>query len=112
MFSRQHPVLRRIILAVVSICAVFLFINGLIEGDWLSVGLSVVGAGFLLDSMRPGRRRKDLARGDPETVPWDAVASAIAATDSRIPAIKLLRQHYPGLGLKDAKDLVDAQLPT
>ena len=36
----------------------------------------------------------------------------IGCADSRVPAIKLLRQHYPGLGLKDAKDLVDAQLPT
>lgn len=46
----------------------------------------------------------------PTDVAAEDVAAAIAATDSRIYAIKALRQEYPGLGLKAAVDLVDESL--
>ena len=45
----------------------------------------------------------------PTEVPADDVRSALASTDDRIPAIKALRELHPGLGLKDAMDLIDAQ---
>jgi len=45
----------------------------------------------------------------PSEVPADDVRNALASTDDRIPAIKALRELHPGLGLKDAMDLIDAQ---
>ena len=42
----------------------------------------------------------------PTEVPADDVRSALASTDDRIPAIKALRELHPGLGLKDAMDLI------
>ncbi|MDI9903725.1 hypothetical protein QM716_28065 [Rhodococcus sp. IEGM 1409] len=42
-------------------------------------------------------------------IPADDVRSALASADGRIPAIKALREQHPGLGLKDAMDLIDAQ---
>ncbi|WP_232816811.1 ribosomal protein L7/L12 [Rhodococcus sp. H-CA8f] len=45
----------------------------------------------------------------PTEIPADDVRSALASTDDRIPAIKALRELHPGLGLKDAMDLIDAQ---
>ncbi|MGB7237459.1 MAG: hypothetical protein WBD41_15955 [Rhodococcus sp. (in: high G+C Gram-positive bacteria)] len=54
------------------------------------------------------RRRPLPERIDPATVPSDDVAGAIADTPSRVGAVKLLRERNPGLGLKDAADLVDA----
>ncbi|GAA3163248.1 hypothetical protein GCM10020255_047420 [Rhodococcus baikonurensis] len=45
----------------------------------------------------------------PSEIPADDVRNALASTDDRIPAIKALRELHPGLGLKDAMDLIDAQ---
>ncbi|MDP8014298.1 hypothetical protein [Prescottella equi] len=39
------------------------------------------------------------------------MSAAIASSSGRIDAIRRLRQMYPGLGLLDAKELVDRQLP-
>lgn len=54
------------------------------------------------------RRSPVPQRIDPATVPSSDVAGAIADAPSRIGAVKLLRERNPGLGLKDAADLVDA----
>ncbi|MDV8006919.1 hypothetical protein [Rhodococcus sp. IEGM 1318] len=45
----------------------------------------------------------------PSEIPADDVRSTLASTDDRISAIKALRELHPGLGLKDAMDLIDAQ---
>ncbi|MDV6272418.1 hypothetical protein R3Q06_02785 [Rhodococcus erythropolis] len=45
----------------------------------------------------------------PSDIPADDVRGALASTDGRIPAIRALREQHPGLGLKDAMDLIDAQ---
>ncbi|MCJ0904490.1 hypothetical protein [Rhodococcus sp. ARC_M6] len=47
---------------------------------------------------------------DPSKIPVDDVRKAIASTDSRIPAVKALREQHIRLGLKDAADLIDAEL--
>ncbi|NMM85935.1 hypothetical protein B2J88_16440 [Rhodococcus sp. SRB_17] len=47
---------------------------------------------------------------DPSGIPIEDVRKAIASTDSRIPAVKALREQYNGLGLKDAAELIDAEL--
>ena len=54
------------------------------------------------------RRSPAPQRIDPATVPTSDVADAVADAPSRIGAVKLLRERNPGLGLKDAADLVDA----
>lgn len=54
------------------------------------------------------RRSPAPQRIDPATVPSSDVADAVADAPSRIGAVKLLRERNPGLGLKDAADLVDA----
>ncbi|MDJ0394314.1 hypothetical protein QMK17_13355 [Rhodococcus sp. G-MC3] len=48
-----------------------------------------------------------VARVDPNSVPTREVWSARSSSSSRISAIKKLRESYPGLGLRDAADLVD-----
>ena len=47
-------------------------------------------------------------RVDPTTIPVDDVTDAISDAPSRVKAVKLLRERHPGLGLKEAVDLVDA----
>lgn len=74
--------------------------------------------------LRPGRlRRVDYlawrnrntvrvpAKVSPAEVALPNVSAAIASSSGRIDAIRRLRQMYPGLGLLDAKELVDRQLP-
>ncbi|WP_168708362.1 MULTISPECIES: ribosomal protein L7/L12 [unclassified Rhodococcus (in: high G+C Gram-positive bacteria)] len=108
MSSPQRKVLRRIVVAVVALCAAFLAFDGLTNGNWYAVAFAVFAAVMLLDWLRPTSEAVEPV--DPSMVPADDVLAAISATDSRIPAIKLLRKHHPGLGLKDAKDLVDDRL--
>ncbi|OZD58406.1 hypothetical protein CH263_24400 [Rhodococcus sp. 06-1059B-a] len=48
-------------------------------------------------------------RVDTATIPVDDVADAISEAPSRVKAVKLLRERHPGLGLKEAADLVDAR---
>ena len=51
------------------------------------------------------------AKVSPAEVAPPDVSAAIASSSGRIDAIRRLRQMYPGLGLLDAKELVDGQLP-
>ncbi|MBM4538969.1 hypothetical protein GS463_07565 [Rhodococcus hoagii] len=51
------------------------------------------------------------AKVSPAEVALADVSAAIASSSGRIGAIRRLRQMYPGLGLLDAKELVDRQLP-
>ncbi|OZF07695.1 hypothetical protein CH300_05920 [Rhodococcus sp. 15-1154-1] len=50
-------------------------------------------------------------RAEPTTIPVDDVTDAISSAPSRVQAVKLLRERHPGLGLKEAADLVDAHRP-
>ncbi len=112
MSSSQRKILRRIVVTVVALCAAFLAFDGLTNGNWYAVGFAVFAAVMLLDWLRPTSTSTSEAveSVDPSMVPADDVLAAISATDSRILAIKRLREHHPGLGLKDAKDLVDDRL--
>ncbi|MET4049569.1 MULTISPECIES: hypothetical protein [unclassified Rhodococcus (in: high G+C Gram-positive bacteria)] len=110
MSSPPRKILRRIVVAVVALCAAFLAFDGLTNGNWYAVAFAVFAAVMLLDWLRPTSTSEAVESVDPSMVPADDVLAAISATDSRIPAIKLLREHHPGLGLKDAKDLVDDRL--
>ncbi|MGW6693460.1 hypothetical protein ACWF62_06775 [Rhodococcus sp. NPDC054953] len=47
-------------------------------------------------------------RVDPATVPVEDVRDAVASAPSAVRAVKALRELHPGLGLLDAKNLVDA----
>ncbi|ORI27664.1 ribosomal protein L7/L12 [Rhodococcus sp. 1168] len=108
MSSLQRKIIKRIVVVVVAVCAAFLAFDGLTNGNWYAVAFAVFAAVMLLDWLRPTSEAVESV--DPSMVPADDVLAAISATDSRIPAIKLLREHHPGLGLKDAKDLVDDRL--
>jgi hypothetical protein len=84
--------------------------------DWVWLGIwvfAVVGFGVTTVSAWRNRNKRGVAamRVVPEDVPVEDVRAAIAATSERIPAIKRLRETHPGLGLRDAKDLVEAQPP-
>ncbi|WP_433612869.1 ribosomal protein L7/L12 [Prescottella agglutinans] len=83
--------------------------------DWVWLGIWVFAVvGFGVTTVSAWRNRgtpRVQVRVAPEDVPVEDVRAAIAATSDRIPAIKQLREMYPGLGLRDAKDLVEAQPP-
>ncbi|MGJ0121184.1 ribosomal protein L7/L12 [Williamsia sp. MIQD14] len=89
----DRPSVYRVVLAVVAVA--------------LAVGTCVNGYRRMT-----GRSRPALAypRVNPATVPFDDVVAVTTATDDRIEAIRHLREAHPGLGLKDAKDLVDEVL--
>ncbi len=108
MSSRQRAIIKRIVVVAVAASAVFLAVDGLRNENWFVVGFAVFAAVMLLDWLRPSSDTPEPV--DPSAVPTGDVLAVISATDDRIPAIKLLRERHPGLGLKDAKDLVDAQL--
>lgn len=108
MSSRQRVIIKRIVVVVVAGCAVFLAIDGLRTENWYFVAFAAFAAVMLLDWLRPSSETPEPV--DPSDVPAGDVIAVISATDDRIPAIKLLRERHPGLGLKDAKGLVDAQL--
>jgi hypothetical protein len=79
--------------------------------DWVRFGVWIFAVvGFALMTAQSWRNTtRDRARRLPATsVPPEDVRTAVDATPGRIAAIKLLREHHPGLGLKDAADLVDA----
>lgn len=50
-------------------------------------------------------------RVDPTTVPAEDVRAAVDAASSTVRAVRALRERHPGLGLLDAKNLVDAHTP-
>ena len=108
MSSPQRKIFKRIVVADVALSAAFLPFDGQTNGNCYAVAFAVFAAVMLLDWLRPASSAVE--SDDPSMVPADDVLTAISVTDSRIPAIKLLREHHQGLGLKDAKDLVDDQL--
>lgn len=63
-----------------------------------------------LREWRTGHRMQPEIQTGPVEVSDDAVAHSIASTPNRIAAIKTLREHNPGLGLRDAADLIDTAL--
>lgn len=74
-------------------CLFVLWLFALAGGAWaINAGRGKAGTGALIP---------------PAEVPAAAVTAAIAATHSRVAAVKALRQGHPGLGLKDAVHLVD-----
>ncbi|GAB2648590.1 ribosomal protein L7/L12 [Prescottella soli] len=84
--------------------------------DWVSLGIWVYAVlSFAVTTVSAWRHRNEprttAARVSPADVPVEDVRAAIAATSERIPAIKRLREMHPGLGLRDAKDLVESQPP-
>ncbi|WP_241566046.1 ribosomal protein L7/L12 [Prescottella agglutinans] len=84
--------------------------------DWMWLAIFVVAlAGSVVTTVSAWRNRNELQRETvrvaPEDVPIEDVRTAIASTFERISAIKALREMHPGLGLRDAKDLVESQPP-
>ncbi|MDH6281273.1 ribosomal protein L7/L12 [Prescottella agglutinans] len=84
--------------------------------DWVSLGIWVYAVlSFGVTTVSAWRNRNEprveTVRVAPADVPVEDVRAAIAATSDRIPAIKRLREMHPGLGLRDAKDLVESQPP-
>ncbi|MDJ0395242.1 hypothetical protein QMK17_18100 [Rhodococcus sp. G-MC3] len=108
MTNRRRVIVKRVVAVVVALCIAFTLVGSVADHSWYKVAFGGLAAILLVDWLRP----KPVAPEPlaPDAVPDHAVAAAIAATDSRIPAIKLLREQYPGLGLKDAKELVDEKL--
>ncbi|BCN58967.1 hypothetical protein [Prescottella equi] len=84
-------------------------------GNWLTVALAViVVGGSTVSALSAWRHRNTVrvpAKVSPAEVALPDVSAAIASSSGRIDAIRRLRQMYPGLGLLDAKELVDRQLP-
>ncbi|MDH6678838.1 hypothetical protein M2284_003051 [Rhodococcus sp. LBL1] len=84
--------------------------------DWVSLGIWVYAVlSFGVTTVSAWRNRNEprieAVRVAPADVPVEDVRAAIAATSDRIPAIKRLREMHPGLGLRDAKDLVESESP-
>ncbi|GAA1463773.1 hypothetical protein [Williamsia maris] len=79
------------------------------------VSLAIVGVGLSISvcwstyRRVTGRQRPAMTypRKNPATVPFDDVVAAMAEGEDRIDSIRLLRENHPGLGLLDAKNLVD-----
>lgn len=79
------------------------------------VSLAIVGVGLSISvcwatyRRVTGRQRPSITypRKNPATVPFDDVVAAVADGEDRIDSIRLLRESHPGLGLLDAKNLVD-----
>ena len=71
-------------------------------------------SGLLTTQSKPGETGTNLSQcGGRDNCPHRSTrrrrpVAALASTDDRIPAIKALRELHPGLGLKDAMDLIDA----
>ncbi|MFK4362044.1 hypothetical protein ABH939_005579 [Rhodococcus sp. 27YEA6] len=85
-------------------------------GNWVRLAIWLFAtAGFAYGTVQAWRNRNKPqsvwweGTTAPTEIPADDVRSALASTDDRIPAIKALRELHPGLGLKDAMDLIDAQ---
>ncbi|MGF0255231.1 hypothetical protein ACQR3V_14730 [Rhodococcus erythropolis] len=85
-------------------------------GNWVRLAIWLFATvGFAYGTVQAWRTRNNPqpAWGEgttaPTEIPADDVRSALTSTDDRIPAIKALRELHPGLGLKDAMDLIDAQ---
>ncbi|MFD0839873.1 hypothetical protein [Williamsia serinedens] len=80
--------------------------------DWTGLGclvLLVVGLPlFIRDALRDGRAEMTPVRLDPAEVSPGAIHQAISRTSDRVSAVRLLREAHPGLGLRDAAELVDA----
>lgn len=84
--------------------------------DWVRLVAWVFAVlGFGLTTVSAWRNRNTspvaVVRVSPAEIPVEDVRAAIAATSDRIPAIKRLREVHPGLGLRDAKELVERHLP-
>ncbi|NKS74271.1 hypothetical protein GS966_15255 [Rhodococcus hoagii] len=72
---------------------------------------SIVSAWSAWSAWRNRNTVRVPAKVSPAEVAPPDVSAAIASSSGRIDAIGRLRQMYPGLGLLDAKELVDRQLP-
>ena len=95
------------------------FIDGPSWWHWVLLGLlAVVVAGFPSELARTWRHRHQppdrgplistLTMAEVDDADVDAV---IAHTSGRVPAVKALRERYPGLGLADAAKIVDRHQP-
>ncbi|MGU3433385.1 hypothetical protein ACNHUS_10240 [Actinomycetes bacterium M1A6_2h] len=87
-------------------------LDALRERDWAHCAvwvIAVIGfAGATYGSWKRYRHpERVLAPVPPNEVHADDVASVVECAGTRIGAIKDLRALYPGLGLREAKDLVD-----
>ena len=85
-------------------------------GNWVRLAIWLFATvGFAYGTVQAWRTRNNPQPAwqdgttAPSEIPADDVRSALASTYDRIPAIKALRELHPGLGLKDAMDLIDAQ---
>lgn len=84
--------------------------------DWVWLGIfGFALAVSVLSTVRAWRNRNTVrwvpVKVSPAEVAVPDVLAAIASSSGRIDAIERLRQIYPGLGLGDAKELVEKQLP-
>ena len=79
--------------------------------DWIGAGcLATLIVGlplFVRDALRGDRPQATPERLEPTDVPDAAVQQSVSRSDDRISAIRDLREAHPGLGLKDAAELVD-----
>ena len=84
--------------------------------DWVWLGIFVFALVVsVVSTVRAWQNRNEpqveTVRVAPADVPVADVRAAIGSTFERISAIKALREMHPGLGLRDAKDLVESQPP-
>lgn len=108
MAANRRVIVKRVVVVVVAVCIVFTLVTSVVDQNWYKVAFGLLAALLLIDWVRPKAAQPQSL--SPDAVPDHAAAAAIAATDSRIPAIKFLREQYPGLGLKDARELIDGEL--
>lgn len=77
-------------------------------GQWIQLGLLVFGAACLIGSWIISRKNGHsvFERIDPASVPDEDIEAVVSESGRTVTAIRSLRQEHPGLGLKDARDLV------
>lgn len=73
--------------------------------DWIRLALAGVAAPLLAYSLLRGERA-GVDRIGPESVHAEDVETVVAESGKTVHAIKTLRAMHPGLGLLDAKNLV------
>ncbi|WP_415971634.1 hypothetical protein [Rhodococcus sp. 077-4] len=73
--------------------------------NWTKLAVWVVAAPLLLHGhLRP--ERPSVEKIGPESVPAEDVEAVVAESGRTVYAMKALREMHPGLGLRDAKNLV------
>ncbi|WP_143546713.1 hypothetical protein [Rhodococcus sp. 06-235-1A] len=108
---RERPWSRYAMVALLAFLA-FSTISDIVSDPsaWNWSKLVVLAVATLFIWYGEGRTRTSPERIGPEAVPAEDVEAVVAESGRTVYAIKALREMHPGLGLRDAKNLVQPDL--